>query len=88
MNLSHLLTSNLHIAERVACTLRQKNHQICQKHQSHKKTTTLERSTKRQLFPVPQLDHHSATFPLTLSDLQLEKNAKIMNHLKFSLGSF
>ena len=75
-NRIHLRPSNPRIAERAVCTSRQKNHQADQKHQSHKRTTTLERTTKRQLFPVLPPAHHSASSLPAISDLHLEKKQK------------
>lgn len=67
----HLRQSNplIHIAERAAYTSKHKSHQVDQKHQSYKKTTTLGRSIKRQPFPAPPLVHHSASSLPKNSDL-------------------
>lgn len=79
----------IHIAERVACTSRLKNRQVDQKPQSHKKTATLERFTKRQPFPVLPPGHHSASsLPATSDLLFILKKCKIVNHFRFSLGYF
>lgn len=91
MSRIHLRRNNpqIHIAERAACISRQKNHQVDQKPQSHKKTATLGRSTKRQPFPVPLPGHHSASsLPATSDLLFILKKCKIVNHFRFSLGYF